>query len=86
MSFSAAEMLAKIWSIQQALEDAGIDHSPTIYRDDAISIVANPPGEKWEIDICEDGSVDFEVFKSTSMQGEAELLAAIATVKTENEA
>lgn len=86
MSFTAAEMLAKIWSIQQALEEAGIDHAPTIYRDDAISIVANPPGEKWEIDVCEDGSVDFEVFKSTSMQGEAELEAAIAKLKTENEA
>ena len=86
MSFSAADMLAKIWSIQQALEDAGIDHSPTIYRDDAISIVANPPGEKWEIDVCEDGSVDFEVFKVTPMQGEAELATAIAKVKTENEA
>lgn len=85
MSFSAEEMLAKIWAIQTQLEDAGIDHSPTIYRDDAISIVANLPGEKWEIDVCEDGSIDFEVFKSVSMDGEAELAAAIANVKRENE-
>jgi len=85
MSFSAAEMMAKIWSIQMALDEAGIDHAPTIYREDAISIVANLSGEKWEIDVCLDGSIDFEVFKSELMEGEAELTAAIAKVNLEND-
>lgn len=83
---SAAAMLEKLWAIQTKLEDAQIDHSLVVYRFDAVSIVANLPGEKWEIDIREDGDLDFEVFKSMPMQGEAELEAAIAEVKQLNEA
>lgn len=83
---SAAAMLEKLGAIQTKLEDAQIDHSLVVYRFDAVSIVANLPGEKWEIDIREDGGLDFEVFKSTPMQGEAELEAAIAEVKQLNEA
>lgn len=78
---SAAAMLEKLWAIQAKLEEAQIDHSLVIYRDDAISIAANVPGEKWEIDIREDGEIDFEIFKSTSIDGEAELETAIAAIK-----
>lgn len=85
-SVSAEAMLKKLWAIQAKLKEAEIDHSLVVYRFDAVSIVANLPGEKWEIDIREDGDLDFEVFKSTPMQGEAELEAAIAEVKQLNEA
>jgi hypothetical protein len=85
MSISGKAMLEKLWALQEQLTDAGIDHSLTIYRDDAVSLVANVPGERWEIDVCEDGSIDFEVFKAMPMQGEAELQAAIANVKLEIE-
>jgi hypothetical protein len=81
VSISAEAMLGKLWAIQAKLKDAQIDHSLVVYRHDAISIEANVPGEKWEIDIREDGEIDFEIFKSTSMAGEAELEAAIAAVK-----
>jgi len=85
-SVSAAAMMEKLWAVQAKLKAAQIDHSLVVYRFDAVSIVANLPGEKWEIDICENGDLDFEVFKSTPMQGEAELEAAIAEVKRLNEA
>ncbi|MEN5081273.1 hypothetical protein ABE438_02215 [Bosea sp. TWI1241] len=85
-SISAEAMLEKLWSLQAKLKAAQIDHSLVVYRYDAVSIVANVPGEKWEIDIREDGDLDFEVFKSTPMQGEAELEAAIAEMKRLNDA
>ena len=85
-SVSAAAMMEKLWAVQAKLKAAQIDHSLVVYRFDAVSIVANLPVEKWEIDIREDGDLDFEVFKSTPMQGEAELEAAIAEVKRLNEA
>lgn len=85
-SVSAEAMLEKLWAVQAKLKEAQIDHSLVVYRHDAVSIVANLPGEKWEIDIREDGELDFEIFKSTSMEGEAELEAAIADWKQANEA
>lgn len=80
-SISATAMLGKLWAIQAKLKDAKIDQSLVVYRYDAVSIVANLPGEKWEIDIREDGEIDFEIFKSASMAGEAELETAIAEMK-----
>jgi len=46
------------------LEEAKISHTVTKYRYDAISILAHLPGERWEIDVLEDGDVDFERFVS----------------------
>jgi hypothetical protein len=83
---SAEAMLGKLWAVQARLKDAQIDHSLVVYRYDAVSIVADLPGEKWEIDIREDGDLDFETFKSASMEGEAELETAIAKWKQANEA
>jgi len=85
-SISAKAMLEKFWAIQAKLKAAQIDHSLVVYRHDAISIAATVPGERWEIDIREDGDLDFEIFKSASMEGEAELEAAIADWKQANEA
>jgi methylglyoxal synthase len=85
-SISAKAMLEKFWAIQAKLKAAQIDHSLVVYRHDAVSIAATVPGERWEIDIREDGGLDFEAFKSTPMQGEAELEAAIAEMKRLNEA
>ncbi len=44
------------------LEEAKIAHSVTQYRCDSISVLAKLPGERWEIDVMEDGDVDFERF------------------------
>lgn len=48
----------------QALEVAQIHFLVSRYRDDAISIQAAVPGERWEIDVMADGQVDFERFVS----------------------
>jgi hypothetical protein len=54
----------KIMSILRRLEEAKNVHSVDHYREDAISIKAVVPGQRWEIDVLGDGRVDIEVFKS----------------------
>jgi hypothetical protein len=71
----------RLMKIIHALEGARIHFSVTRYRRDAISILATIPGERWEIDVLPDGSVEFERFASTGgVTGSAELKKAIAAV------
>lgn len=46
------------------LRAAKIFHRIRDTRDDAISVDVSVPGERWEIDFREDGSVEVEVFRS----------------------
>jgi hypothetical protein len=46
------------------LERAKIYCEVAKYRQDAISLVAVVPGQRWEIDFLSDGMIDTEVFKS----------------------
>ena len=41
-----------------------IHHTITKYRDDGVSIIATVPGERWEIDVLDDGEIVVEVFKA----------------------
>lgn len=68
---------AKLMAIIRALEAARIHFTVSYHRYDAVSILATVPGERWEIDILEDGEVDFERFVTTGVTGETELKAAI---------
>ena len=47
-----------------ALKEAGIYHTLANYRTGAISVIVEVPGEHWEVDFLEDGSIDVERFKS----------------------
>ena len=71
---------AKLTGIMRALEAAQIHFTVARYRDDAVSIQATVPGERWEIDVLDDGDVDFERFVSDGgvTRGETELRAFIA--------
>jgi hypothetical protein len=53
-----------LFDILSRLKEAKIYHSVGIYRYDMVTINAAVPGQRWEIDIAEDGSVDFEIFRS----------------------
>jgi len=50
------------------LTEASIQHDMKRFRDDALSIVASVPGEYWEIDVLNDGSLNVEVFKSDGLE------------------
>ena len=53
-----------LFEIIEQLEAAKISYTVSKYRHDAVSILAHLPGERWEIDVMEDGEVDFERFVS----------------------
>ncbi len=53
-----------LFEILAQLDEAKIAYTVTRYRYDSISVLAHLPGERWEIDVMEDGDVDFERFVS----------------------
>ncbi|MEQ1717392.1 MAG: hypothetical protein ABL907_15665 [Hyphomicrobium sp.] len=61
---SAPNALKKLLALADQLKAAGIHHDVTRYRDDGVSIIAAVPGERWEIDVLDDGEVVVEVHKS----------------------
>jgi hypothetical protein len=68
----------RVVQIALLLQAAKIHYTMSEYREDAVSILATVPGERWEIDILEDGEVDFERFVTAGgVTGEAELKAFI---------
>ena len=70
---------ATLQGVLRALEAANITYHLTAYRPDAVSVTAAVPGERWEIDVTEDGEVDFERFVSPGrIDGMDELTAEIA--------
>ncbi len=58
------DRFARILAFLHQLEDAKIHFSLDRYREDAISVHIDVPGERWEVDFLDDGSVDVERFKS----------------------
>jgi hypothetical protein len=69
---STPSHLDRLWALSQRLTEAGIQHETVVYREDAVSIVANPPGEYWEIDFLDDGGVDVEIYTSKGLEDEPE--------------
>ena len=51
-------------NLMATLRDAKIHFEVFAYRADAITLVASVPGQRWEIEVLEDGSVQFERFVS----------------------
>jgi hypothetical protein len=47
------------------LEAGKIHYSLEHNRDKAIMVLSAVPGERWEVEFFEDGSVEIEVFKSS---------------------
>ena len=54
-------------ALRERLSAADLTFAPAAYRDDAMSLVVNVPGEYWEIDVLEDGTVDVEVYASQGL-------------------
>src|SRR4051812_42006356 len=55
---------ATLMDLIRELKEAKIHFELSHHRDDGISILVTVPGERWEIDVLDDGEVDFERFKS----------------------
>jgi hypothetical protein len=82
----AEAALNTYWEISKRLKAARIWHQGQISRYDAISILAHVPGEYWEIDVKDDGTIDFEVYSSreSDLGGVEELNRAIEHINELN--
>jgi hypothetical protein len=65
-----------LMDIVRELDAAKIAYTVARNRYDGISIQAVVPGERWEIDVLEDGSVDFERFASDGDIADRDALTA----------
>lgn len=65
---------SKLLEVLTRLRDAGVHTALRQDRDGAVSIDVAVPGERWEVDVLSDGSVEVEVFRSDgTIAGEGEL-------------
>jgi hypothetical protein len=55
---------ANLLSFLNDLRDAKIDYRLSHQRDDALMVEIAVPGERWEVEFLEDGTVEVEVFRS----------------------
>ncbi|NOT53437.1 MAG: hypothetical protein HOP18_02420 [Deltaproteobacteria bacterium] len=49
----------------EKLDQQRINYTLAHYREDALSVLVALPGERWEIDFMNDGSIEIEKFIST---------------------
>jgi len=56
--------LQKVLELLNRLDRAKIHYRLAHNQDDAISVEAAVPGQRWEIDFYADGTMDVEIFKS----------------------
>ena len=74
---------ANLLSILNDLRAAKIDYRLGHARDEAILVEITAPGERWEVEFFEDGSVEVEVFKSDGTIRDASALAELLAKNSE---
>jgi hypothetical protein len=67
------DMFNQLMSFLDRLKKAHIAHRLHDSRDDGITVFIDVPGERWEVDFLDDGSIDVEIFK-----GEGKILKEAA--------
>lgn len=80
---SDSKQKLKADEIVRILHDADIHFICANYRTDAISFLATIPGERWEIDILEDGEVELERFITKSKIEDENKLKALVVKQRE---
>jgi hypothetical protein len=56
--------MKKLNEVETLLATANIHYVRKDYRPDAISLFVTVPGQRWEVDVTDDGEVEWECFKS----------------------
>jgi hypothetical protein len=54
----------KLMEMLDKLEKARISYSLSRIREDSVLILVAAPGERWEVEVMGDGSIEIEVFRS----------------------
>ncbi len=60
----SSNVFDKLDSFLSELEQRGVSYTLAHNRDQVIMVIAAAPGERWEVEFLEDGSVDVERFIS----------------------
>ena len=68
---------ANLLSFLNELRDAKIDSRLSHQREDAIMVEIAVPGERWEVEFLDDGSVEVEVFRSDGTIHDSSRLSAL---------
>jgi hypothetical protein len=67
----------KVLAFLRRLTDEKFDHELKDYREDAISVIVRVPGEFWEVDFLDDGTVDVERFVSNGHIDDESILKSL---------
>jgi hypothetical protein len=67
------------------LEKGKIYYTLAHQRDNAIMVIVTIPGERWEIEFCDDGSVEVERFISDGEIGGKEMLGELLARYSDND-
>jgi hypothetical protein len=68
---------ANLLSFLNDLREAKIHYRLSHHRDEAIMVEIAVPGERWEVEFMEDGSVEAEVFRSDGSVRDASVLGEL---------
>jgi hypothetical protein len=80
-----ADRFDRLLAFLRRLDEAKIHYTLANYRDDAISVEVYIPGEHWEVDFLDDGSVDVERFRSNGEIYDESMLEELFTLWSEEE-
>ena len=64
----------KLLSFLNRLDQVKIAYSLGHNRAETIMVLIDVPGQRWEIEFCEDGTVEVEKFISTGVTGNGETI------------
>ena len=67
------------------LQESQVSYTLAHHRDEAVMIAVAVPGERWEIEFLDDGSVEVERFISSGEIGAEEALNELLTIYAEQE-
>jgi len=70
----------KLIDLANLLDEAGIHYSLAHHSPEALMVQAAVPGQRWEIEVFDDGHFELEIFKSAGdIYDEDQLLKLVST-------
>jgi len=75
----------KLTGFLKQLDQAHIHYVLASHREDAIMVLVSVPGERWEVEFLDDGSVEIERFTSSGEIGGEKALRELFTRFTDPE-
>ena len=80
-----SNIFEKLTAFLSELEQRGISYSLAHNRDEAIMVIAAAPGERWEIEFLDNGTVEVERFTSDGQIYGQEILKELLARYSEEE-